>query len=86
MATRTDQDNRPTRLSLRALRADALRRLLLSPRGQVATVADICRLPDLASWGDLVLEIAIGDLVADGLLADDAYGRINVEPIAGSAS
>lgn len=69
-------DVRPTRLSLRDMRADALWKLLLSPRGRVASLDDIYNtLPDLASWGRTMLEVAIGDLVADGRLVDDEYGR-----------
>src|SRR4051794_19838051 len=58
----------PTRLSLRGMRADALHRLLLSPRGRVDTVDDIPRLSDLFSWPGVQVQAAIGDLVHDGLL------------------
>jgi hypothetical protein len=69
-------------LSLRALRADALRRLLLSERGASAvTVEDVEALPDLASWSRLVLDVAIADLVHNGLLVDDEHGRVHVQPI-----
>jgi len=69
------------------LRADSLHRLLLSDRGASAlTLADIEALPDLASWNHFVLEAAINDLVAAGMLTDDAYGRIHVEPIAEATS
>ena len=71
----------PTRLSLRALRADAVHRLLASPRGTSALVAaDIAGLPDLASWDRLTLDVAIADLVSDGRLADDEFGRLVVGP------
>ena len=77
----------PTRLSLRAMRSDALHRLLLSERGASArTVEDIYGLGDLASWGRLVLDVAIADLVNDALLVDNEAGRIHVEPIAESAA
>jgi len=82
-----DCNGRPTRLSLRALRADALRRLLLSERGASAlTVKDIYGLSDLASWSRLVLDVAIADLVDGGDLTDDARGRIHVQPIAEAAT
>jgi len=68
------------------LRADALHRLLLSARGASArTVEEIEALPDLASWNRLVLQVAIGDAVHDGRLADDESGRIHVEPVGGAA-
>jgi len=77
----------PTRLSLAELRASSLHRLLLSDRGASArSVEDIYGLGDLASWSRLVLDVAIGDLVADGRLADDESGRIHVEPIGGTAA
>ena len=76
----------PTRLSLRAMHADALHRLLLSDRGASAlSVQDIYGLDDLASWSRLVLDVAIGDLVHDGRLADDAYGRLIFQPLAEAA-
>jgi len=78
---------RPTRLSLRDMRADAVHRLLASPRGASALVAaDIYGLPDLASWDRLTLDVAIGDLVATGALTDDGYGRIHVESLAEAQS
>ena len=85
---RMSQDNgAPARLTLRALRADALRRLILSERGASAvTLEDIEGLPDLASWGAEVLRVTIGDLVASGVLTDDAHGRIRVQPLAERAS
>lgn len=75
------QRSAPTRLSLRALRADALRRLLLSERGRLAlTVEDVANLPDLRGWDATVLRTTIADLVGDGILSDDGYGRIHVAP------
>ena len=76
-----NRSGRPTRLSLRAVRADALHRLLASPRGASALVAaDIAGLPDLASWDRLALDVALDDLVADGRIADDGFGRLRVQP------
>ena len=66
---------RPTRLSLRAMRADALHGLLLSPRGQVATLDDISRLTDLRGWSPEAIDVAVATLCADGRLVDDEYGR-----------
>lgn len=66
--------NAPTRLSLAALRADALFRLLLSPRGQIATLDDIARLPDLRGWNREAVEAAVAELVTDGRLVDDEHG------------
>jgi len=74
-------------LSLRDLRADSLHRLLASPRGASAlTVEDIPALPGLSAWNGFVLQVAIGDLVAEDLLVDDAYGRLHVEPVGGAAA
>lgn len=79
---RMKQGSQSTRLSLRGMRADALHRLLLSPRGRVAlTLADIEALPDLAAWGTNRLSVAIGDLVHDGRCEENAYGRIHVRPL-----
>ena len=73
---------RPTRLSLRDMRAQAVHGLLASPRGAGAlVVADIPRLPDLRSWDRLALDVAIADLLADGRLADDEVGRLAVRPV-----
>ena len=64
------------------MRADALHKLLLSDRGRAAlTLADIATLPDLRSWDRHVLGAAIGDIVADGRLADDEFGRLVVGPV-----
>ena len=65
------------------MRADALHSLLASPRGTAAlTLADVAALPDLAGWNREVLDVAVADLVADGRLADDEYGRLVVRGIA----
>ena len=85
---RTSQDNGPpTRISVRAMRADAVHRLLASPSGaSVRVAAEIYGLRDLASWQRLVLDVAVDDLVADGRISDDAYGRIRVQPHAGATA
>lgn len=76
------QGSPPTRLNVREMRADALHRLLLSPRrGVVATVDEIPRLSDLFSWPSIQVQVAIGDLVSDGRLADDEHGRLIVRRI-----
>lgn len=72
------QGSGPTRLSLRAMRADALHRLLLTPRGRVATADEIPALTDLFSWPRLQIHLAIADLVHDGLLDEDAHGQLIV--------
>jgi len=84
MTARTSQDNGPpTRISVRAMRADAVHRLLASPSGaSVLVAADIYGLRDLASWPRLVLDVALDDLVADGRLSDDEHGHIRIEPLA----
>jgi len=68
----------PTRLSLTAMRADALHRLLLSSRNTATTVAEIPRLSDLFSWPSLQVQVAIADLVHDGRLAEDERGGLVV--------
>ena len=74
----------PTRLSLRDMRAASV---LASTAGASVLVAqDIYRLPDLASWSRLVLDVAIDDLVTSGVLTDDAHGHILVQPLAEAAS
>lgn len=74
--------NSRTSVTLRELRADALHRLLLTPRGQVTTLEDLGRLPDLAAWNPEALAVAVADLVADGRLVDDEYGRPHAEEAA----
>ena len=74
-----------TRLNIRDVRADALHRLLLTPRGRVATVDDIPRLSDLFSWPSLQVQVAIADLVHDGRLAEDEHGQLIVRRIAKAA-
>lgn len=77
----SDSSGRSTRLSLRAMRRDALHRLLLSERGASAlTVEDVPALPDLGSWDRLALDVAIADLVLEGRLSDDEFGRLVVGP------
>lgn len=73
---------RGTRLNIRDLRSDALHRLLLSPRGRVATVEEVPRLSDLFSWPSLLVQVAIADLVHDGRLAEDEQGRLIVRKVA----
>ena len=68
----------PTKLSVRDMRADALHRLLLSPRGRVATVDDIPRLTDLFSWPSLQVQMAIADLVHDGRIEEGPDGKLIV--------
>lgn len=71
----------PTRLSLRDMRADALHRLLTSPRGEhVRTVTDIHALVDLRGWQRLAIAAAIADLLAAGKLNEDSAGTIRVAP------
>jgi hypothetical protein len=67
-----------TRLSLAEMRANALHRLLLSPRGRVDTVDEIAGLSDLFSWPREQIQVAIADLVAAGYLVEDAHGRLIV--------
>jgi hypothetical protein len=78
MDHRMSDNDHPTRLSLRDMRSDALHRLLLSPRGHVATVDEIPRLSDLFSWPSVQVDVAIGDLVHDGRLAEDESGQLVV--------
>lgn len=71
----------PTRLNvrtMRAMRADALHRLLLTLRGTVTTLDDIGRLPNLSGWPTLRLETAIADLCHDRLLTNDGHGHVIV--------
>jgi len=77
-ARRVDTEPLPTRLNVRTLRADALHRLLLTPRGRVDTVDDIPRLGDLFSWPSIQVQVAIYDLCHDGRLAEDAHGKLIV--------
>lgn len=65
----------PTRISVAEMRADALHRLLLSPRGQVTSVDAIAGLVDLRGWNSEAIEAAVAHLVADGRLVDDERGR-----------
>ena len=56
-------------------------RLLASPRGRAALILeDIPRLPDLRSMDRERLQVAVADLVASGVIADDCYGRLIVAP------
>jgi len=66
-----DCNGRPTRLSLRDMRAQAVHALLASPRGAGARVAaDIAGLPDLCSWDQLALDVAIAEDAAAFVLED----------------
>lgn len=69
----------PTRLRLRALRAEDVHRLLLSERGRCAIADDIAMLPDLASWNRFVLQAAVADLFASGALSEDSHGELHVQ-------
>ena len=80
MPARASNRSAPTRLSLRAMSADAVHRLLLSPRGQVATLDEIAGLLDLQGWNREAIDLAVADLVADGKLSDDERGRLVVHP------
>ena len=68
----------PTRVNVATMRADALHRLLLSPRGRVRTVEEISRLSDLFSWPSLQVQVAIADLVHDGRLEEGPDGTLIV--------
>lgn len=70
-----------TQLTLRDLRADALHRLLLSPRGAIAAASDIPGLPDLSGWSSVSLRLAIGDLITSGRMTVDDEGWITVSPL-----
>lgn len=71
--------------SRRVMRADALHQLLLSPRGRPAlTVEDVPTLADLGGWNREDVDAAVADLVADGRLADDELGRVDVAPLRGT--
>lgn len=75
-----------TSITLRAMRADALHRLLLTPRGRVEHASRIPALPDLGSWAGLAIDVAVADLVADGRLSDDEHGRLVVAPLPRTAA
>ncbi len=65
-----------THLTVRECRAQVVLREL--QRTPVGRLEDIALLRALASWRPDVLGQAIADLVHDGLLADDATGRLVV--------
>jgi len=67
-----------TRLSLSAMRADALYRLLRSSRGRVETVEEIPGLSELFTWPRRQIELAIDQLVSDGRIVEDAHGKLIV--------
>lgn len=73
---------RTTVLTVRALRADALHRLLASDRGRCGSVEEIALLPDLASWDRVALLAAIDDLIVAGVLQDKPgpRGGLTVTP------
>src|SRR5687767_12902336 len=62
----------------RARRADALYRRLVQSAGAVAQLADVYALPALTGWRRRDIDGALDDLVADGLLGEDAHGRLIV--------
>lgn len=76
---------RPLSLGMREMRSDAVHRLLLTPRGEVLTLEDIASLPDLSSWNREAIDVAVADLVAQGILRDDEYGRPMVRPLTAAA-
>ncbi len=75
---------RRTSIGLAAMQADALHRILLSSRGTAPTLEAIQTLPDLHGWHRRALERAIDQLVADGVLTENASGHLIVAPAYGS--
>jgi len=69
-----------TSVSRAELEADCLWQLLASPRGTVARVEEIGRLPDLSRWSSARLRRAIDTLVGEGVLSEDASGGLKVAP------
>lgn len=61
----------------RQLRADGLHRIL-ERRRDARTVEAVHRISDVWSWPRPLIDEAIGDLVHDGLLTEDAHGRLVV--------
>jgi hypothetical protein len=72
-----------TRLSIRAARADVLYGLLA--RRLPLTREDIAHSAGIRSWTGETRETAVADLVADGRLSDDEYGRLILGPAEGAA-
>lgn len=62
----------------RQLRADGLH-AVLQRRRDTRTIADIHGLVELWTWPRWAIGVAVGDLVADGRLTDDAYGHIGAQ-------
>ncbi|MFN8131161.1 MAG: hypothetical protein U0R70_06390 [Solirubrobacteraceae bacterium] len=76
-----DGPARRTSITRRAMRADVLHRLLAS--GAPALILDdVHALPALRNWPRRAVDVAIGDLVADGRLADDECGRLVIREAA----
>ncbi|MGI8845692.1 MAG: hypothetical protein ACR2HC_05895 [Thermoleophilaceae bacterium] len=70
----------PTSLSVRLARQRIVLDDLRAHPELVEQVDDIARLPRLTGWAPSILDVAVADLVARGVLTDDATGRLCVHP------
>lgn len=67
----------PTSKTRGAVRADMLEALLAD--GRALTVEDVWVLPALRRWNRDAIGDALDQLIADGRLIDDGYGRLHIE-------
>jgi hypothetical protein len=67
-------------LSVREARADIVLEAILDATHPVHSLHDVAALPRVNGWDPRYLGHAIDDLVADGLLVEDAAGRLRALP------
>ncbi len=70
----------PTSITVREMRANLVYEQVIEHRQLVATVADIARLRQFASWAEPILAGAIDLLINDGRFAEGPSGRLVVCP------
>ena len=67
-------------MTVREMRARILADALIAHPELVEHVDDIERLPRVCRWTQLARDVAIADLVADGVLSESADGRVCIRP------
>jgi hypothetical protein len=64
----------PTSMTIRAMRAGIVADEIARHPEAILSIDDVANLPRLAGWAPTVLQVAIADLVGDGILVDDCRG------------
>lgn len=69
-----------TSLSVTAVRASIVFDAIAGNPELVETIHDVHRLPRLSTWTEQILNAAVDELIADGLLVEAADGRLCIKP------